>query len=419
MTEHTEENPVTGDNSGASREDSGKSVEQPNLLTLDDFRSLASGSQIQVDRRTPTAIKGYCGNLVVADGGIPEVLEEIKSSWGGGSYQLKGKFMATNGRFQYCRGAVAVDIAGYPRDQGKEYINGVWRPIAVPTPAAAPAMIQNPSGDNASFTGMMGNLLNTALQSAVAGDGGVSMGELPALITAIAGLSKGHKERDSFQDLDRTLGIVDKLRASMGNDGGGGSDSESPLGLSSNIAEMLMMKMMSDQNKGPPLQPPYQQQYGAYAHQNPQAMWGNMQQHAQHPHHPYPQNAPPPQQANWTTAPQQAQHMEAPARPPQPAAQPPTPPQQPAPPPESEYEPLTVPDIMEDLASRDEAGRAAFMGELCEQLGLDRAVLATMFSQETASEPIVGPPGPDTNGAPVEQPAQFRFDQSFSRGTDP
>lgn len=420
MTEHTDDNPASVVNSPELVEVLGKSDNPPNMASLEDFRALASGSQIQVERRTPTGIKGYCGNLVVPDGGMPDVLEEVKASWGGGSYQLRGKMMANNGQFQYCRGAIQVDIAGYPRDAGREYINGVWRPIAVPTPAAAPAMIQNPAGDGTSVNAMMGQLLQTALQGAMSGDGGVSMGELPALITAISGLSKGGKERDSFQDLDRTLGIVDKLRHSFGNEGGDGSSNDSPFGGSGSVMEMLMMKMMSDQNKPPPQQPPYQPQYGAYPNQNPQQMWGSMQQHGQSPHHPYPQNAPPPQQANWTNPPQPAQHMEAPARRPQPAAQPPPtqpPPQQPAPHPEAEYEPLTVDDIMQDLASRDETGRAQFMGELCEQLGLDQAVLATMFNQE--SEPVVGPPGPDVNGAPpVQQPAQFRFDQSFSRGAD-
>ena len=390
-----------------------------NLTSLEDLRALQAGSHIQVVRRSPTLIKGFCGNLVVPDGGTPDVLEEIKSSWGGGSYQLQGKVTSPNGKWAYLHGAIQVDIAGYPRDAGKEYIDGVWRPIARPAPVSVPTFVQsNPSGQSdGGLTGMMGTLLQTALQGAMSNDGPMNLEGLAGLITAVSTIANGQPQRDSFSDLDRSLGLITKLRDNFGNDGP--DPEETPSGLGSlgggSLLEMLAMKLLSGQNPGHP-QPPPPPNYGYPQAISSEQQWQMMNGgHAPHGYPPPPHNYPP-QQPNWTGAPHRAHVDETPPRrsPGPVPATPPTPTPASPPPPagsasEPEFEPLTVNDVLADLSERDEESRTQFVDELCQAMGLDKALLSGMFPNgppNGGAQPAAPPPSMGTS-------PPFTLDQQF------
>lgn len=371
----------------------------PNLTTLDDLRNLSAGSQIEITRLTPTAIKGYCGHLIVPEGGMAEVMEEIQSGFGGGKYQLRGKCLAPGGKLTYVIGAVQVDVAGYPRFEGKEYLNGVWRTIAAPAVSAQLMPVQNPGGRGgaAGLESMLGGFVQTALQGALSSEGGISMGDLPQLITAIAGLSNGGQQRDSFDGVERAFALMAKMQDARPEPAPAPASDD--MGGLSSLLPMLMQKFAAPQQPAPPPMPPTPPGYPPYAQVSSEQMWSQMQRHPTPGPHPHPQYAAPPQQANWTTPPQPPQANGAPGYPPQaprptqPApgtfsGHPTQPPQQvPGTPPDpgQEYDPLSVEDIMQDLAARDEKGRAEFIGALCEKLGLDDAIIKQMFPDGQAA----------------------------------
>jgi hypothetical protein len=364
MTEVQESGPAQVEPNDVHAEDSRK---KSHYATLDELQSLAAGSQIEVTRLAPTTIKGYCGNLVVPDGGMSDLMDEIKASWGGGKFQLRGKCLAANGRQIYAVGAVQIDVAGYPRSEGKEWLNGVWRPI--PMPSAGPMVIapQVGGGQPSGIEALLGPFLQQALASSLSGDGGVSFREMPALITAIAGLTGNTPQRDSFTDLERSLAIMQKLqstreperereRAEPNNDLLGGLGQLLP----------LLIAKFSQPTPAPAPAPHPQYQYmppplpyGAIP--SPQ-MWEQMQAHGYAPPAPPATSMP----GNWT-APHSTVHSQS--------AKPGPQPQSPDDDDSEEYEPLSVDDIIADMAQRDEAGRMAFLGELCSAMGIDQAIV--------------------------------------------
>jgi hypothetical protein len=416
MTETADSETIVAEN---SREDAEVLRKIPNLSTLDDLRDLEAGSQVEVTRLSPTQIDGYTGHLIVPDGGMSEVLEEIKSAWGGGKYQLRAKHLAPNGRLAYARGAVQVTVSGYPVCNGKEYINGVWRHITLPAPP--PQMLPVQQGQSGGGAGglqeMMAGLVQTALQGAMAGGNGVSVGDLPALITAISGMSGGVTPRDSFSDLERSLALISRMQETLPGGEPAGPAAADPMD-GGGIMQMMLMKMMSDQNAGPKQAPP-PSQYTQYGSVPSQQMWANMQQGPQPGPYPNQQPGPPPQQNSWTQGGQGAHHMGAPGYPPQGAQQPPQPRPEPQPDPSpriveaegeerqsGDYDPLTVDDVMQDLAARDEPDRAQFLQGLCEAMGLDKALLGAMF------------PGGNPAEAQPQPGAGFQLDNSFGHTSD-
>ena len=351
--------------------------QKDNILDLDDFRSLQSGSHIEIHRTQPGKIAGYLGYLTVPDGGIGDIYEEVQGSYGGGKYQLRAKKLSAGGGLKYAMGAVQIAVGGYPVQGGMHYINDQWRPIPVPvaqsTPVFAPPQRANgleSQGDG--LVGMMREFVGQALQANLRGDpSGVKLTELPSLLTAIAGLQGPQRERDDFRDMERALGLIEKLDArressqpaqpAQATDGSG----------MENMVQMLLMKFLGTQGQPPPptvsaptQAPSMGQNYPSYPpNMSGREMWEQTGGHPQ------------PQPPGWTTPPQPPQAAGgAPVDTP-PAAAAPSPTHEPA----GEYEPLSVDEIMEDLATRDEKGREKFLGELCEKLGLDAAILQTMF----------------------------------------
>jgi hypothetical protein len=369
MTEVQESGPAQVEPNDVHAEDSRK---RSHYATLDELQSLAAGSQIEVTRLAPTTIKGYCGNLVVPDGGMSDLLDEIKQSWGGGKYQLRGKCLAPNGRQIYAVGAVQIDVAGYPRADGKEWLNGVWRPIAMPS--AGPMVIAPQVGGGGQPSGieaLLGPFLQQALASSLSGDGGVSFREMPALITAIAGLTGNAPQRDSFTDLERSLAIMQKLQSSREPERERAEPKDDLLGGLGQLLPLLIAKF-SQPTPAPAPHPQYQYMpppppYGAISSAQ---LWEQMQAHGYAP--PAPQ--PPAMPGNWT-APSNVEHTQG-----QPSGYRPPKPRDGLPissddDESEEYEPLSVDDIIADMAQRDDAGRMAFLGELCSAMGIDQAIV--------------------------------------------
>lgn len=352
---------MTAEQSEIYAEDSRK---KSHYSTLDELQSLAAGSQIEVTRLAPTTIKGYCGNLVVPDGGMCDLMDEIKASWGGGKYQLRGKCLAANGRQIYAVGAVQIDVAGYPRADGKEWLNGVWRPIAMPS--AGPVMMapQVGGGQPSGIEALLGPFLQQALASSLSGDGGVSFREMPALITAIAGLTGNTPQRDSFTDLERSLAIMQKLQSSREPERER-ERAESKDDFFGGLGQLipLLIAKFSQPTPAPAPHPHFQYMPPPPPHGSipSREMWDQMQAHGY-----IPQASPTPSvPGNWT-APPVTVHNQS------------TPPPQPQPDPDDEaeeYEPLSVDDIIADMAQRDDAGRMAFLGELCAAMGIDQAIV--------------------------------------------
>lgn len=378
------------------------------LANIEDFRELDQGSQIEVRRLSPNQIKGYCGHIIVPDGGISDVMEEIKATYGGGRYQLRGKKLADDGRLNYVSGSVQCDVAGYPRDSGKEWINGLWRPIAMPMPAA-PIPVRQTASNSQSFgmEGLMSQFLSQALQGALSGDSGINLGQIAPLITAIAGLQQPSRERDSFSDLERTLSLVDKLEKRRSPEPAPAPVEADGDGMNG-ILQLLAAKFLGPQNpQNPPPTSNYAPQMPQNAPPSSQQVWEQAQANAQvHGQVASPQNS--------QDLPNQQQPIQpnSTGRPPGVPVQPVTPPPVPSPsgisPDDSqEYEPLTTDDIMADLASRDEASRLAFLDDLCTKLGLNDALTSQMFPSTPSDEAIPTRPPP-----PASAP---RLDTSYER----
>jgi hypothetical protein len=376
------------------------------IEAIEDLHALQPGAHIEVTRIAPQdkQCKGYLGHIVVPDDGMGDIKEEIKNTWGGGTYQLRAKDTGrAGGKLTYVQGAARIDIAGLPRQDGKEWANGQWRPIVS---AAAPVpmqVVQNPgTGNEATNTTLQ--VLQTLLPMMQGGDlGGV---DLPGLITAISGVSSQRQsERDSFRDMERAFSLLNNLRES--NLGGGGE--QAPAASSwEQMMPMMMMKMMSgDQprpNQVPPgaypgLPPgmpmPGAQPTGAYPHAPP---YPQHPQAHQYPHgYPPPQSAPPP--AHWTPPPQPGQPMDPAAHSPAEARAAPSPeaagPSRPAAPDlnddQADDEPYSPDHVMAELEEMSPDDRAKFLVELGERLGLPDAMMAMV-------------PGAGGNGSPAGPP---------------
>lgn len=368
--------------------------EKDNILDLEDFRSLQTGSHIEIHRTQPSKIAGYLGYLVVPTGGIGDIYEEVQQSYGGGKYQLRAKKLRDGGGLKYALGAVQIAIGGYPVQGGQHYINDQWRPIPVPVAPMAPAPMgshRQPERESASdgLAGIMKEFVSQALQANLRGEPtGVKLTELPSLLTAIGTLQGPQRERDGFGDLERAFGLIEKLERRREAASPAPAAPTEGMGMEQ-ILQMLAMKFLGQQNQpqapvsAPPVPSAPVQNYPPYpADATGQQMWE--QAGAQ----------PPGQPPGWTAPPVSSQAAGGPAvgtvppsaAAPAPQASPPTP----APDDAGEFEPLTVDEVMEDLAARDEQSREKFIGGLCERLGLDQAILANMFPDGPPSIPLDG-----------------------------
>jgi len=410
----------------------GENVETPRKIdevsALSDFESLQVGAQIEVTRLTPNPIKGYCGHMVVPEGGMSDVMEELKSSYGGGRYNLRAKSVSANGRVNYVKGSVHVDVAGFPRDGSKEWMNGMWRSIQFPAPLPQAVPVETPVARSLTpgLEGMMNQFLHSAVTGALSGENGISLKELPGLINAIAGLQRPEAgpERDPYNDLDRTMGLLDRLEKRRSPEAVVAATSPEESSGMESILGMLASKFLSPQAQQAPQPQPQPQPHPGYPqqpyppqpppnfppyppHASGQQMYENAHANAQragtHPQ--------PPPMGNWTTDPRSAQSTEGvqpqePPPPPQRSPEPPPP--QTTPPtaaadPQVEYELLTADDFMADLASRDETSRTVFLDEILTKLGLDQ-----ILSQQLQAKSPVGPPeSPDAIPLPGGPGAAF------------
>ncbi len=376
------------DDQQATRRDVELDGPLPEIQSIDDLHSLQAGAVIEVTRVAPQLAKGYLGHLVVPDDGMGDLKEELKGAWGGGTYQLRVKDTSRSGKLNYVQGSARIDIAGDPTLNGKEFVNGMWRPISlVPTsnPATPQLIPASQGGDNTTL-----QLLQTLLPLLSGNDlGGV---DIPKLITAISGLSGGAGQapaRDPYSDIERTLGILSSLRESPMGGASEPARESNPTGLDA-MLPLLMQKFMGGQQpqQQPPPQypggpfPPYQ---GAMPHQQPPPQYPQYGQPPQWP-------AQPPTQPNWTGVPQPGQTQGVapqPGSPPRPAvprsSHPPAAPESVTPgaaetlQDDEHEEPFTADDLMADLAERPEAARLQFISDLAEKLGLPEALATQMF----------------------------------------
>jgi hypothetical protein len=309
----------------------------------------------------------------------------------------------------YVQGAARIDIAGNPRLDGKEYANGVWRPMSNgPANPVPMQVVQSSNGEATQATGML-QMLQTLLPMMQGGDlGGV---DLPGLITAISGASSGQaRERDNFRDLERMATFIQTH-----------SQGETPaaapaMGSMEQMIPMMFMKMM--QGDGPQQQqPPYgypqpgMNPTGGYApppqgwpqQQRPAPQWGYPPGMGQPPPNMPPAAGAPP---GWTGPPYPGQPVQAP---PQPAAAPAAP--QGATPPaaaraaagessEDDDEHLTADDVMEDMAQMKPEERLAFVADLASKLGLPEAMAQAAVSRMPGGVPPGAEPQPPVVAPP-------------------
>ena len=368
----------TEPNASGSEKQESQTRENDTILDVDSFRALQTGSHIEVHRTHPSKIAGYLGYIVIPQGGIGDVYEEVQQTYGGGKYQLRAKKLSQGGGLRYAPGAVQIAIGGYPVQGGLHYVNDQWRPIPQPPAAIAPPVgaAFRPNGGESNtdqLFGMMRDFVGQSMQASLRGEpGGVKLNELPQLLTALAALQGPQRERDGFGDLERAFGLIEKLErrreavpaqpvAPASSEGSGGMDQ---------ILQMLAMKFLGQQNQpqqhvsAPPQPPPQPPNYPPYPpNMSGQQMWDHVNQQA------------PAQGPGWTNPPQHAQAGSGPpATPPQSGG-----PNQATEAEPVEYEPLTVDEVIEDIATRDKTEQAKFLGELCEKLGLDEKIVNAMF----------------------------------------
>jgi hypothetical protein len=363
------------------RKVNGESPDDERFDAMDELAAMAPGDMVMVYRQSPAYAKGLCEHMIVPhEGSGEDLLDQIRANWGGGTFTVQAKQRHPGGGMRFAKRSKTFVIAGHPKYQGREYVNGALPPTPTPsaptaqTPVIVQAPQNNPGND---MQGQLLALVAKALGSV--GQEGAANLDVVGLIGALQGVLGQPEKRDSFGDLERSLGLVRNLQKTFnpgvpaqdddespfsGMFGGTGGGKFNPMDI---LAMMMMKKMMGPEMSGmfggqPQASQPPQQTMGATAPAQTQ-QFGPVGQppspdHVWH------------QQRGWITS-------EVPIQNPQPenVPQPPTTTSEPTPEPEDEeIEPITVPELLQELSEKKPEEREAFVTEFCQQIGLDQKI---------------------------------------------
>jgi hypothetical protein len=344
-----------------------------------DLSSLSEGHPLRLSRSFPLFCEGYLTALAVPANGIEGILEVIKGTYGGGTYRLQNTQLVPNGSVQFAAGHHTFKIAGNPIQNGREYApdGTLVAPAVAPGVAAPTVVMQQPTG-GATENRMLG-MLQSALERASTGGGGVDIVSLVDGIKAMRGMMpEPPRQLDQFGQFEQFLGLMGKMQRFGGgadtssSSGGGGDDDDGGLfggGGGGMMEKLLMAKIMGGMGGSPQQQQPQQRPPQQFAPSPPPGYYGGHPQQQQWPPHQQPQQQQ--QHQQWQQPPQQPQQQ--PQQPPQQqqppaaAAAPPTEPQTDE---EDEYEPITAGDVVTQIQSMGEADQMEYMSNILKGLGM-------------------------------------------------
>lgn len=401
--------------------------ENRSFSAIDDLRMLAPGEKIMVTRNSPSYAEGFLDHITVPDDGLNDLLGEIRSNWGGGTFALQAKVRAANGKLLFGSRAITVRIAGEPVLNGRKYTNGVLEPVQAAPQPIPQVVLQNPAQNG--LEGLQAQLLGLvqhALSGARAGDGSGGSVDVVGLLKAFQGFSGAPQQRDAFGDLERSLGLIGKLQRTFqgGNAQPAQVESESGLGGmlggEMNLEKLLMLKMLGGSGgmgelgsllgmpqeapKSPP-QPTAEQMWQQAQWSQPQNQAGvsgapfasspgqvPYDQHGQRvPNAPAPHGNPSASARGCSGAscqgpvgPTDAHNSGGPA----------------APSTDSTYEPITIDELMQELGEKSESDRLEFVAQLAERIGFDKSVLAGLSSvmqKSSSADPSNGKAWPNVD----------------------
>lgn len=366
--------PVSAPTSGTSQGNSGISG---NL----DLSVLSVGHPLRLTRSWPLFCEGYLTGLEVPEGGVEGILEVVRTTYGGGTYRLQNTRTVPNGSTQFASGHVTFKIAGNPIMNGREYApDGTMTQSAV-GPGVQPTVLMQPPAPGGSGTeSRMLAMLQGALERAASGGQHADLGGIVSAVREMREMVPTPAPAlDQFGQFEQFMGMMQKMQRFQSAIAGEGA-ADAPAGLLGDgdgmLEKMLLAKIMGGDG---PQRPQPAPQPGAYPGQHvvhgpqpgyyggqPQSPYGahpgpqqQAYQYPQHPPHTYPPQQEQPQPPPTTQVPPTAQ--------PPPAAQPP--PTQ-SDEDEEEYEPITAPDVVEQIKSLGEAEQMAFLSDMLEGLGM-------------------------------------------------
>lgn len=169
---------------------------------LSALAGIRSNDVLHIQRMWPPSSAGWLGDVELPPGGIDDLYQLIRDQYGGGRYSLrvKRKKPGNNG-LPFTNITAKVTIAGAPKSGLDEPGHHAMQH------APAPVVIQGGGGNEQLQTQMLG-MLSRALQSG--GGNGVNLAELAKVIFQATTVSQ--QRSDSIGDLERTLGLLAKMR---------------------------------------------------------------------------------------------------------------------------------------------------------------------------------------------------------------
>jgi len=216
---------------------------------IEALRALEPGNAVVVQRITPSYAAGYLGRMEIGTGGDEtEVIDRIKSEYGGGRYRLVPQ-RRKGAAYRFAGGkTIIIDIAGRPMFDGQTYdahgrLKGEDKP-APPQPNPVQVIAQpSPQNNDALLT-----LLQTLLANR---DDGKAL-DTVGLVRSIMEV-KTDSVGDPLGQVDRVLQLAERLSDRKRNDD---DDDDVPRRGSSfeDMLPMMMMKFLSGDSgaKAPP-----------------------------------------------------------------------------------------------------------------------------------------------------------------------
>lgn len=236
---------------------------------ISELEALQPGEVLSITRSAPSYAKGWLESIHVPPGGVAEVPEYIRGTWGGGHYVLQWKKRGENsGKLVYAKGSATLTIAGEPLHQGRRYLGTQLEPPQQSTVTTQPVIVQQPAAPRG-VGGDLQDLLTTLLRRAVEGksDGG----SVVELIKAIRELERDRSPAPAssssssplaeLDGIDRMVSMITKLRKlDPARDDDDDDDRASPPGMfgmggsgTPSIEQLFMWKMMSEMGGGMPM----------------------------------------------------------------------------------------------------------------------------------------------------------------------
>ena len=313
---------------------------------------LESGQSLTISRSQPAHARGWLEDYPIVPGtdSLDGLRDYLRGTYGGGTFTLQWKRRLGSGAVRFRRGAVQLTIAGEPLYQGRRYLPGgrLEDPAMVaranPQQPAPPIVVQAQpvpaTADGRLQEALLGILERTAYAGGRAGQ------DVVGLVRALQGTLQqpAAAQGDPLGQIERVVTLLGKIRRSMDGD----VAREAPSRSTGGIEEILLAKLIGGDSPQPTIQ------QGPPGHLwDPEARRWVPRIHVQQPRHgcldnPAPASAPAPTPA---PAPAPAPHEES-----------------------EEYEPLTVDELLDDLAARTEEDRSEFVTQILERLGVDRAL---------------------------------------------